>query len=131
MSKRKYKYLNEKEFNNIKLLQQAGLSMNKASQVTGRSPSTTSYIFQAESYEDYKKHQKIRLMAHPPTKAKETTEATEPAQIENKSVQYMLQNINDNLVELRNLYTDMSNSLAWLEKNVIVDEPKKIKRGLW
>ena len=105
--------------------------MNKASQVTGRSPSTTSYIFQAESYEDYKKHQKIRLTIHPPNKAKETTEATEPAQIENKSVQYMLQNINDNLVELRNLYTDMSNSLAWLEKNVIVDEPKKIKRGLW
>lgn len=119
----KGKHVTEKEFDSIKSLLKAGVDFNTVGKAMGRSYNTVNRVNSQDNYEDFKLRDKP---VEPPT-------ATElPAQIDSKSVTYMLQNINDNLVELRNSYTEMQNSLAWLEKNVVAVEPSKIvKRRLW
>lgn len=122
----KGKHVSEDEFGNIKNFQKAGVDIATVSKGTGRSYNTINRIYAHDDYESYK------LRNQPQEEPTTAPELPEPSQIDNKAVQYMLQNINDNLVELRNSYTEMQNSLAWLEKNVVVAEPSKIvKRRLW
>lgn len=48
------KYIKEAEFKNIKLLQQAGLSQGITAKITGRSSSTASRVYAANTWEEYK-----------------------------------------------------------------------------
>lgn len=50
----KYTIMTEKEFKNIKLLQEAGLSVTKASEVTKRSGFTVGAVFKTNSLAEMK-----------------------------------------------------------------------------
>ena len=51
---KKYKQMNEKEFNKVKLLAEAGLSTGAISKVTGRACSTVSWVKRSDSFEHYR-----------------------------------------------------------------------------
>lgn len=53
MKKPGYKQMTEEEFNNLKLMQQAGLSTTQTAKITKRSTSTLSYIWRSGTFEDY------------------------------------------------------------------------------
>lgn len=50
------KRLTEKEFKNIKLLQQAGLNASQAADVTKRSSGLTSMVYRCDTLKDYKQY---------------------------------------------------------------------------
>lgn len=51
---RKYTSINEQDFKNVKLLQQANLRISEASRITGRSDGTIGKIYKVNSLEEYK-----------------------------------------------------------------------------
>lgn len=53
--KKGYKYLTKEEFENMKLLQSAGLKAAMVIKVTKRSGGTVSAVFRSNTWEDYKK----------------------------------------------------------------------------
>ena len=50
----KYTRLTEKEFKQIKLLQEAGINSNKAAEITGRSGGTVWTIYHYPTFQEYK-----------------------------------------------------------------------------
>ena len=49
----KYKYVTEKEFEQVKLLQQAGLTQTQIGKVTGRHPASVKKMFTVQTFEEY------------------------------------------------------------------------------
>lgn len=83
----KYTHMTREEFNNIKKLQDAGISISNVSRVTKRSLSTISLIFKADTLEDYKKlvyskHQPGNRLSLPLASAVAISEAIKRAKAE-------------------------------------------------
>jgi IS30 family transposase len=107
------KMLTSKEFNNIKVLQGAGISISQASSVTGRSNATISRIFSNDTYELYKAHIKeANAKTKASREAKQTAEVVldvegerVPVKQEDELVK-LLQNIDESLKDIdRRLHT--------------------------
>ena len=77
---KKYKQMNEKDFNKVKLLAEAGLSTGAISEVTGRAHSTVNWVKRSDSFEHYR--ELTREYHESRRKANEveasTVQATEP-----------------------------------------------------
>lgn len=126
------KYVREKEYNNIKLMQRAQLSTKEVAKITDRSKPTVKRIFDSNTWEDYQNENK-RLTAliesRKATKVEPEAKPQVPVQAtiyEDAFVQ-SLNSINEGLVGIRQALDSIDTRLTFLEEHV----PVKVKRSLW
>lgn len=108
----KYTNVTEQEFNNMKMLQEAGLKASKAARVVGRTTPTVSKVYSSKDWEAYKApkekpFEEVFTLDEPGEKTTDVEDNT-----------LILQNINDSLVAI-------NERLEWLADNVVVQEPRK------
>jgi hypothetical protein len=109
MRQTKYKFMHEKEFENIKLMQKAGLTPNQVKKISDRSTGTLSCIWRAETFEDYKKLRSPRPKAEAVSKE---IPVTFGANEFDQNIVQSLQGIADSLSVLDKRLTHIENGLV-------------------
>lgn len=119
MSKKGYKFVRPDDFEQIKKLQDAGITRAQVRQLTGRSQGTVDAIWKVKAFADYKanqlKYRKRAPKTETPVKRVETDE-TECTKI--------LRNIDHRLEHIEELQENLDNRVKFLENNLVV-QPKR------
>lgn len=111
-AEKSWKSIKQKEYDNIKLLQQAGLKVSQAVKITGRSYVTVSNVYKSKTLEDYKTVQQ----------PKETT----TTQVANTIDQTLV--FRDLLKLLNNMASkleDIETSVKWIENHTEVKPQRR------
>lgn len=102
----KYTFITQREYDNMKLLQNAGLTIAQAHKVTNRSPITVSKLFKSSSLEEYKQ---LSSYKKPKEIVQEASQTTLDLTTNEEMVQLLL-SINDKLTRIEKHFEQSTNA---------------------